>query len=228
MKKRLKQIGILIVGLILIGVGAFFIYTQDYYHADEIAQAYFERGIDEGKYTVFSSDSETSIGFIFYPGGKVEEEAYAPLMQMLSDKGIETFLFEMPFNLAVFDINAATNAIENHPEISQWYIGGHSLGGAMAASFAEKNEDQIAGLILLGAYPSQPMLLPTLILVGEHDEVINRKKLEGFIVDEIAGGNHAFFGYYGEQSGDGTATITREKQQETTTDEIVNFISSME
>ena len=41
----------------------------------------------------------------------------------------------------------------------------------------------------------------------------------------LGGGNHAQFGNYGTQSGDGTAKITVQEQQERTVEEIGNFFS---
>ena len=84
--------------------------------------------------------SSTKCGFIFYPGGKVEYTAYAPLMCVL---------LKMPLNLAVLDVNAADSVFDMFPEISSWYIGGHSLGGSMAASYALENTDKLEGLVLL-------------------------------------------------------------------------------
>ena len=89
-------------------------------------------------------------GIIFYPGGKVEYTAYSPLMQGFAKEGYFCALVKMPFGLAVFDTNAAKDVKEAHPEITHWIIGGHSLGGAMAAKYAAISD--FDGLFLLAAY----------------------------------------------------------------------------
>jgi len=169
-------------------------------------------------------DNET--GLIFYPGGKVEAAAYYPLLDKLSKNGITCVLLKMPFNLAVFDIDAADKVYESLPDIENWYISGHSLGGAMASSYIEGNSDKLNGLILLGAYPINNEQLVTLAIYGSEDLGLDKSKLSSMKnVFEIIGGNHAYFGNYGEQKGDGKATISRDEQQKITVDEIIEFIN---
>jgi len=114
-----------------------------------------------------------------------------------------------------------------------WYIGGHSLGGAMAASYAADHADELDGLLLLAAYSTKDLSdsdLAVVSLVGSEDGVINRDKLAKYAdnlpkdttVDiQFAGGNHAYYGNYGEQDGDGKAGISREEEQATVVDAVV-------
>lgn len=166
--------------------------------------------------------------------GKVEYTAYIPLMQECADRGILCALVEMPFNLAVFDINAADGIKEAYPEIKNWYIGGHSLGGSMAASYLEKHIDDFEGLILLGSYSTVDFSdsnLKVLSIYGSEDRVLNKEKYEqnksnlpdDYSETVIDGGCHAFFGVYGNQDGDGTPTITNEEQIQLTADKIAAF-----
>ena len=143
----------LVITLILI----FGIYVSDYYRADKNAISTFDHlesisitQIDDGVITYTPKGAET--GFIFYPGGKVEYTAYEPLMLACAEQGIFCVLLEMPCNLAVLDMNAADGIREQFPEIESWYLGGHSLGGSMAASYLAKNTDAFQGLVLLGSY----------------------------------------------------------------------------
>jgi dienelactone hydrolase len=233
MKKRkisLKSFLIAFAAAIMVITAAFFIYVSDYYRADAQAiQAIDQSGEQSGNrgYTVFypNKNSDIKIGLIFYPGGKVEDKAYAPLLMSLLQKGVTCVLVKMPFNLAVFDINAADKIYGSFPEIKSWYIGGHSLGGAMASSYAEKNAVKLKGLVLLAAYPVNAMPIPTLTIYGSNDGVLNRSKLQNTGKTlMIEGGNHAYFGNYGEQKGDGKALISREKQQEEAINYIISFI----
>ena len=103
------------------------------------------------------------------------------------------------------------------------------MGGAMASAYAEKNIEKVKGLILLGAYPINQAALSTLVVYGSEDVKLDKTKLEGIANKlEIAGGNHAYFGNYGEQAGDGKASITREEQQAQAVKAILAFVNSSE
>lgn len=229
--KKIKIIAIVIASLLIILVGGFYIYTLDYYRADSTAIQTFAENTnsiqDSDEMTVFYPDKrqDSGMGFIFYPGGKVEASAYAPLLSKLSHEGITCVMLKMPFNLAVFDVDAADKVYDEFPEIKKWYLGGHSLGGAMASSYVGKNSDKLRGLILLGAYPINDSEIPTLAIYGSEDEGLDKSKLEETENKlEIVGGNHAYFGDYGEQEGDGTASITRREQQAMAIDAIIDFM----
>ena len=237
-KRRKSIIGIVLISMIaLIVICAF--YLGDYYHADEKAIAAFESdaGITvtelENGNLVFEPESAKT-GLIFYPGGKEEYTSYIPLMKACADQGILCVLVEMPFNLAVFDVNAADGIIEKYPEIENWYIGGHSLGGSMAASYLENHADNYEGLILLGSYSTVDFSesdLKVLSIYGSEDQVLNKEKYEEYKSNlpedyrevVIDGGCHAFFGVYGKQDGDGTPTITNDEQIQMTAAEIGRF-----
>ena len=224
--------------IIAITVVACAIYLGDYYRADnEAIGAFLPHGAtwkEESGRIVFEPEGATK-GFIFYPGGKVEYTAYVPLMQACAEEGILCVLLEMPFNLAVLDVNAAQGIREEYPEIEDWYIGGHSLGGSMAAAYLEKHTDEYEGLILLGSYSTADLSdseLEVLSIYGSEDKVMNREKYESyksnlpsnfteFVID---GGCHAYFGMYGAQDGDGTPTITNEQQLRITVENIVEII----
>ena len=158
-KRKRKTFIILISALLTLAIiiGTCAIYLGDYYRADEGAIAVFNA---EENITVTVSDNGNVIfepenatrGFIFYPGGKVEHRAYEPLLAELAREGVLCVIVKMPFNLAVLDINAADGIQDEYPEVEEWYIGGHSLGGSMAASYLEKNAEDYEGLILLGSY----------------------------------------------------------------------------
>ena len=234
-KKR--KILMIILGVLLVIACACGIYVGDYYHADEAAVAAMA---SDGGITVTQADGRTvfapespEAGFIFYPGGKVEYTAYAPLMEALAERDILCVLPKMPCNLAVLDMSAAEGIPEEFPEIDTWYIGGHSLGGSMAASYAAKNPEGFAGLVLLAAYSTAEIRdLKVLSVYGSQDGVMNREKYaeyranlpENTLETLIDGGNHAHFGSYGPQEGDGEAAITPEEQIEITADELSAFI----
>jgi len=244
MKNKRKIIIAAAVVLVLAAiVGACAIYLGDYYRADiEAIGAFLPQGSGweerpDGT-IVFERDDATK-GFIFYPGGKVEYTSYIPLMQALSEHGVTCVLVKMPFNLAVLDVNAADGIQKEYPEIEDWYIGGHSLGGSMAASYAASHTDDYAGLVLLGAYSTSDLSasnLDVLSVYGGEDKVMNREKYENnktnlpndFTEVVLDGGCHANFGMYGAQDGDGTPSITREEQIALTVDAIVKMMMNKE
>lgn len=206
----------------LLGIIIIWYSSDSYAAADEAAEYLSDETVivRETDFGLAFDGAGTDSALIFYPGGKVEYTAYAPLMIKIAQSGVDCFLCEMPYNLAVFDINAADRVMKEY-DYENWYIGGHSLGGAMASSFAGGRDD-ISGLVLMGAYPVSQPNCPALIIYGSNDGVVNRSKLAaGLSYDnttavEISGGNHAGFGCYGAQEGDNAAEITPEEQWDIT------------
>jgi len=165
-------------------------------------------------------------GLIIYPGGRVDYRSYAPLAYNIAIQGYLVIIVRMPFNMAVFNANAANDIILHYPEIKVWVVGGHSLGGTMAAQFAYYHPTLIRGLALWAAYPALGTDLSrsnvkVLTIRGTNDGLVSAvqidKSLERLPKDtirlEIVGGNHAQFGFYGNQPGDHEATISRNIQQ---------------
>ena len=228
---------ILAVTIILTAVCA--LYLGDYYPVDAEAMEAFvpaapviSEAWKDGTVITRPEGRDPVAGLIFYPGGKVEHAAYTPLMETLASEGILCVLVEMPFRLAVLDVNAADGIPEAFPEVECWYMGGHSLGGSMAASYLASHTEDFDGLILLGSYSTADLSgsgLSVLSVYGSEDGVLNREKYaeykpnlpEGFTETVIAGGNHAYFGAYGEQEGDGTATVTPAEQLRQTVEAIL-------
>ena len=222
--KGIKKYGLKVgLSIFLLLFLAFFWYVNDYYKADESVLTILDKAYVSEVNNVVELKADSNKGLIFYPGGKVEAYAYLALLDGLRNEGINVYLVKMPFNLAVFNINAADEIIKNHPEIEEWYIAGHSLGGAMASQYLEKNADKFSGLIQLAAYPINESEENTLVMIGSNDLVLSRDNIKDYV--EIVGGNHAYFGDYGEQEGDGQASISRLDQQSFTINQIMDFIT---
>lgn len=237
--KIVKVVLLSVFIILLILFGLFFVYVSNYSHTkEETISAIEDTDVVINKYDggIALGDPQSEIGFIFYPGGKVEYTAYSTLLLELAKQDIFCVIVKMPFNLAVFQSEAAKQVIEEYPEIKQWYIGGHSLGGAMAAAYAAKHPDQLEGLILLAAYATSSLKdtdLRVLSLYGSEDKVLNMenfqkgKELMPTEYSEICieGGNHAQFGDYGLQKGDGNAYIEASEQRNIAADAIIEFIN---
>lgn len=243
--KVLFTIGVMITLILGVGTG----YVLDGYSATPTAQEYLQpseevRVNQSDDYTHFAPIEEDIVedaatGIIFYPGGKVDPDAYAPLLNQLAQEGYHVFLIEMPLDLAVLNINAADAIIQEYDGIEDWYIAGHSLGGSMAASYSSNHSEKIQGLILLAAYSTADLTdtqLDVLSIVATEDEVLNEESYmdnlanlpEDYQELVIEGGNHSQFGSYGQQSGDGASSISPEEQWEAIVEGIHEFISSTE
>lgn len=232
-KKIFKRATSFVAVLLIILIIGFLIYASDYYKAEEAALNILEKDdsiTSNDNYLVLSPEIEATTALIFYPGAKVEYIAYLPILEKIKEESnIKCILVEMPFNMAIFDSKAADEIMSNYPEIENWYIGGHSMGGAMASSFASNNKEKIEGLILMGAYvygdyPPKDALT----VYGTFNTSVGDKidYTENIVI--IEGGNHAQFGNYGKQKGDPDATISTQKQQEITVEAIDKFIKDKE
>ncbi|MBE6014652.1 MAG: hypothetical protein E7241_04715 [Lachnospiraceae bacterium] len=231
-----KSIRIVIATLltVVLLLSASLSYLMIYYHSDSEALDALKTDenvtVSETNTAWFFDGAGTDKALIFYPGGKVEETAYAPILRKLAEKGIDCFLVKMPFRMAVFGVNKADEIMSTY-SYGKWYMGGHSLGGAMAANYAASHSQDIAGLIMLAAYPTAKIDdgMLYLSIYGSCDRVMAKDSYEKYktnwpknaVESVIDGGNHSQFGSYGFQEGDGEATISRKEQEEKTVREIL-------
>ncbi len=186
------------------------------------------------------ADQQPSSGLIFYPGGRVDPRAYAPAARAIATEGFLVVITPMPLNLAFFAPNRAQTVIDAFPNIQHWAVGGHSLGGAMAARFAHQHPATVEGLVLWAAYPAESddlsrYNLAVTSIYGTRDGLATVEKIEAsrprLPTDTrwvaIEGGNHAQFGWYGPQGGDKRATISREAQQRETVTATVTLLQQL-
>ena len=228
--KTLKKLGFIVLGLIIVALIFIVAFFTTSYEPSTQAMANLEDStlvdVTENNFISFTPENTTATtGLIIYPGAKVEPEAYAPLANKIAQAGYEVIITPMPLNFAIFDSNAADEVISKFPNIKNWVISGHSLGGVMAAKYASENSN-IKGVIFYASYPQGDELKNSNIKVtsiyGSLDGVADLEKIIGskdllptsttFV--EITGGNHAQFGSYGEQSGDNPAEISADEQIE--------------
>ncbi|MEE3420214.1 MAG: alpha/beta hydrolase [Lachnospiraceae bacterium] len=224
--KRKRKIVLIPLVVVLALVVVFLAYCLPYYHAVD-APAFPADGevkiFNKKDYIVYDGPGEKT-AMVFYPGAKVDEKAYEALMYGIAEKGTDCFLVKMPFHLAIFGKNKAEGIIDDDYEYDSWIMGGHSLGGSMAAAFAGAHENKIDGLWLLASYSLEDLSdsgMKVISIYGSNDQVLNREHYEEnkkslpaetFSEKVIEGGNHAGFAYYGPQKGDGEAEISKEEQ----------------
>ncbi len=188
----------------------------------------------------FSPSEAPTTGFIFYPGARVPAEAYAPPIRTVAEAGYLAVVPSMPFGLAVLAPDTASDVIAANPDIEHWVIGGHSLGGAMAAQYAD-GRNEIDGLVLWAAYPPgsadlSEQSIDASSIYASADGLTSLEEIEASRAQlppdtafvEIEGGNHAGFGWYGEQDGDGVATISRTEQQAQVVEATLDVLASAE
>ncbi|MED1603171.1 alpha/beta family hydrolase [Alkalihalophilus marmarensis] len=225
--------------LVTLVLSIFLIWTQITYSAIDSEQLHIAEIEDsEDGWSIYRAENADK-GIILYPGAKVEPKAYAYLAQELSKQNITVAIPSVRLNLAILDVSKANELIQNDTNI-EWYIAGHSMGGAAAAMYADRNLDRLNGLILLGAYAASNDVLsnsnlPVLSISGEVDGLSTPEKIKEYSSNipktttfiEIPGGNHAYFGVYGSQSGDNEAKITVSEQQEIIIKTIVSWLDTV-
>jgi len=231
---KLKWISIGLVTVLILALGGFVVWasgaSQPMPEALAALQSDAQVKVETGQWIVFRPVmTEPATGLIFYPGGKVDARAYAPSAHAIAAQGYLVVITPMPLNFAVFGVDKAVDVMHAFPSIKHWAIGGHSLGGSMAASFARKHPDVIQGIVFWASYPAgSDNLSATNFAVtsiyASNDGLATGDKIKKSRLllpanttwVKIEGGNHAQFGWYGIQAGDGRAALSREAQQEQT------------
>ncbi|WP_423189795.1 alpha/beta hydrolase [Alkalibacterium sp. f15] len=241
MKLKIKRIswrkwllGLFIVVVLMIVSGFFFLRMNTYKAMPEATALLEEDNVNQDERWITITPEEIEGHIVLYQGGLVETEAYLPLANELSGEGYQVFIPKMLLNLAILDIDAIDEIKAANPSEKEWWLAGHSLGGASASIYAKENHEEIAGLIFLAAYPSNDsdlsaLPLAVLSITGSNDAVLNLDQYEqtkDLLPEDttyvtIDGGNHSNFGHYGFQTGDMESNLSREEQQ----DEIVHYIS---
>jgi hypothetical protein len=197
--------------------------------------------VDTTRWLTFRPVSgQPTTGFIFYPGGKVNPRSYAPAARAIAAQGFLVVIVPMPLNLAVFGAGRAADVMAAYPDVSKWAVGGHSLGGSMAANFIDSHLGAVRGLVLWASYPASmdnlsSQTLAVISISGTLDGLSTPAKIAASrpllpadtIWLAIDGGNHGQFGWYGEQGGDNPATISRAQQQQITIDATVKLLRSL-
>jgi hypothetical protein len=243
--KRKKQFRIIAFLVLLIVIAFTANWLLSSYKPTDEAVAVFNSNnnveVSKDKYITFTPrDKVPDTALIFYPGGKVSPDAYAPLCSKIAAQGYIVIIVPMPLNLAVLSPDKAEEVIKSYPNIKNWAIGGHSLGGVMAVSFAKKHTDEIKALALFASYPQDKdniseTKLKVLSVWGSEDGCADISKIKAAqtivpkdsVFKEITGGNHAQFGNYGFQKGDNEAKIPSLDQQSLTVQYTVSLLSEI-
>jgi len=244
--KRIFKIAAAVLTLALFIVGfAFVVWANDSSVATDVA---LNAMVSDGRVTYSAENGwmvfypadgvRPETGFVFYPGGKVDYRAYAPALKLIAAQGYFVVVSPAPLNLAFFDVNAAARIQAAYPEVANWFVGGHSLGGVAASSYAA-NHPEVKGVVLWASYPADDSLKKNgtnvISIYGTKDglagvDTIDESRLllpAGAEFVAIEGGNHAQFGSYGPQDGDNEATISPEEQWSQTAAATAEFFADV-
>jgi dienelactone hydrolase len=169
------------------------------------------------------TSGDPTVGLVFYPGARVDARAYARILTPIAEAGARVVIVKEPLGIAFFATSAASSIIEDEPDIERWIVGGHSLGGVVAAAAADDGPP-IEGLLLYASYPASDISgasVDVSSIYGTDDAIAPPSKVEASASDlpsdatfvPVDGGIHSFFGNYGFQRGDGDPGVSREEAQ---------------
>lgn len=231
MKKYQKITLVVFTVLLLFAAGIFFLKSASY-PPNKTAESLARQTPSEQDFYLFPADVPVKGSFIFYPGALVSPESYSIWASTVAQAGYDVYILRLPLDLAVLAPDEGEKVLAQKPK-QPIFVGGHSLGGVMASRFA--NQHDIAGVIFLASYPDEKgaiQKLPVLSITGTEDHVLDKetyKKAQALLPKEteyvsIEGGNHAGFGSYGKQKGDGKAAISNQQQQKEVADTIIRWL----
>lgn len=245
MRKSLTRRRVLIASVVIVLVAVVLIwrYLTPYKPEERAETALVTAGSisveQNDNWISFEPSAAHGTAVILYPGALVKPEAYAPLARAIAEAGHPFYIARMPLNLAVIKGDAAEEILRVHPQQS-FVLGGHSLGGVMASRFAADHAGQLEGVFFLASYPDEKgslkdTTLSVLSVLGTEDKVVDRDSYNkgraytsgNTVYVSIEGGNHAQFGSYGPQKGDGTASITEEEQQARTVRAMLDWMGNL-
>jgi hypothetical protein len=230
--RRLRAIALAVVVLVILGVLAGLVWAHtvmagdrsaalDVWRNDAITVTSTEEAI-----ILAPSDGDSTTGLVFVPGAKVDPYAYMYKLSGIVEDGTTVVITKPTLNLAIADLRPLDAFTSAASGVDQWFVGGHSLGGVKACQYAADNET--IGLVLFGSYCSSDLSdsgLPVLSFVGENDGLSTPEKIadaagtlpDDAVTVEIPGANHADFGDYGVQPGDGESEANESEVRQTIT-----------
>ncbi|EWS99875.1 hypothetical protein N865_20100 [Intrasporangium oryzae NRRL B-24470] len=186
------------------------------------------------------TSGEPRTGLVFQPGARVDPRAYVRMLSGVSRAGTLVVIVKQPYQIGFLAIGAPGGIIAAHPEVKAWSVGGHSLGGVAASSYAADHPTQVHGILFWASYPLGSLADRTDLHVasvsGTKDGLATPADIAASkpnlpptsVFTPVEGAVHAFFGDYGEQPGDGTPTVTRADAQRQIVDASVALMGSLQ
>lgn len=243
----LRRIGVTLLLVVCLAAGGFIAWANT--PAKPSAEAYAAmKSTEEVKVSLDAAGrllfepigAQNGVGFILYPGARIDPRAYAPLARGIAAGGSIVVIAPMLFNLAVLSPERAQDIIDTYQGVRTWVVGGHSLGGSMAARFASLHIKEIKGLVLWASYPASnddlsASALSVLSVSASRDGLATPSKITAArkllpaaaTYRFIEGGNHAQFGSYGIQMGDHAAAISAAEQWALVVEATADFLAQV-
>ena len=207
---------------ILIGLAGIILHVKTYQPTASANQASQAATVTQNVTTFKAKNSRLTV--VFYPGGLVEPASYSNWAAQLAQAGYTVKIVHFPLNLAVLAPNQANKVVGPH---EQYVIGGHSLGGAMAARYAaQADKKNLKGVFLLAAYLSVTASRDG-VLNWSHYEANKKYLPRDTTFTTISGGNHGGFGSYGHQQGDKIAHISNATQQQQVAQALIKWLETI-
>ncbi|QTX04057.1 alpha/beta hydrolase [Agromyces archimandritae] len=224
--RRIAGVLIALAGVLVLVIVAFAVWAHILYPGERAASldAWRDPAIriteTEASFVIEPTDPDhaSGDGLVFLPGARVEPSAYlAKLRDLAGETGATVVITKPTLNLAFFDTRPLSAFIDGIDDVDRWFVGGHSLGGVKACMLAE--DPAVAGLVLLGSYCANDLSgtdLAVVQIAASEDRLSSEADLAAAAhllppttaLVEIDGANHASFGDYGVQPGDGVATAS--------------------
>ncbi|MDR6906550.1 pimeloyl-ACP methyl ester carboxylesterase [Agromyces sp. 3263] len=245
--RRIGRIALWVAAVLALAVVVFLVWAHTVFAGErpESLKAWTDSEVTirhtDSSFVIEPADGGSDVGLVFIPGARVDPSAYLwKLSGIVAETGVTVVITEPTLNLAFFDQRPLSTFTSEAPGVSQWYVGGHSLGGVRACQLAEAGTDaaadpEVVGLVLFGSYCANDLSdtdLRVLSLVGENDGLSTPAKVEasaGLLPPDtvsvlLEGANHAAFGDYGPQPGDGAATASDEETRDGITAAVAEFL----
>ncbi|MER3389042.1 MAG: alpha/beta hydrolase [Microcella sp.] len=233
-RRRVRAIGLGALGALIVVIFGFTLWANSPYRADRTATlevfgnpAISVSTVDEGVLLEPVGDAAATgeqVGLVVVPGARVDAWAYLYQMSgIVEQSGVTVLITRPPLNLAFFDLRGLDELTTAAPGVERWFLAGHSLGGVRACLMAQDAE--VEGVVLLGSYCANDLSdtgLAVLSVAAENDGLTELETISDTAdllpgdarFEVIEGANHAAFGDYGPQSGDGERTITSAQMRE--------------
>ncbi len=231
-KHRLaRRIVLCCILAVVVAVGAYWLHYSNppYPETREIAD---EMESENGDYWFYG---DGDVGFLLFAGAKTSEASYSYLAELLHEEGYTVVIPKQRFDLSIFGARHGMKILEEHTEVEEWILIGHSMGGWPVSRIAAKESDRLIGAVFLATYASRDLSdlpFPALRISAENDGIMNNERMdsradrlpEGSESIVLTGANHRGFGGYDSPfGGDGEATITWQEQNEESIDLILEF-----
>lgn len=175
-----------------------------------------------------------SVGMLYFPGARVDPYSYLYPLVDIAAEGTTVVIVDPLFNMALVDTRGVAELTGDLPEVAEWVLAGHSLGGVKAC--LEASHPSVTHLVLFASYCATDISsldIDVLQVVGSQDGLLDDDlRVEALrllptgeeTILVIPGANHADFGTYGPQPGDGPSSYSDEEMRAIITEALTTSV----